>query len=150
MAIYPDFSDVWSVATRAQARLHKKIKLAGEMELFIILLFSAHLLSLTRAEDNQWDDILRPTTNPRPVGVFALDNSVGPLPNFVQLNLHLKYDLTLLAQFGGRKAEAEAYVERVVLLATPFLRHPNLVVKIHIKVCTTSIILIGKGHNSKE
>ena len=111
------------------------------MEYFFVLFFFARLVTLTWADpdfdDLEWDDFLRPTPDQNPLGAPALDNSVGPLPSFVDLNLHLKYDLSLLAQFGGRKEEAEGYLERVVQLAKLFLLHPTLVVKIHIKVITS-------------
>ena len=136
--IHPDFSVLWSVVTSEAATRDQFGR--EKMQRFFILFFFARLVTLTWAEPDsddldEWDDFLRPTPDQNPLlGAPALDNSLGPLPSFVDLNLHLKYDLSLLAQFGGSKEEAEGYLERVVQLARLFLLHPKLVVKIHIKV----------------
>ena len=110
------------------------------MELLIILFFATSLFRLTEAkhvkdyddedEYDEEDDLFELPPDPNPVAGFHL----GPLPNFIELNLHVKYDLTLLEYFGGSKGETEFYVRSVIKLAEPHLRHPQLDIKIHIKV----------------
>ena len=119
------------------------------MELLLILFFATSLFRLTEAkhvkdydkeeEYDEEDDLFELPPDPNPVAGFH----VGPLPNFIELNLHVKYDLTLLEYFGGSKGETEFYVRSVIKLAEPNLRHPQLDIKIHIKVVVIlSIILI--------
>ena len=125
------------------------------MELLFILLFAANLFELTKAkhinhfEDEEYsqeyneeydtdynkeyeeeDDLFELPPDPSPVSGFA----DGPLPKFIELDLHVKYDLSLLEWFGGSKEAAEFYVRTVIQLAEPSLRRPKLDIKIYIKV----------------
>ena len=45
------------------------------------------------------DDLFELPPDPNPVSGFA----EGPLPKFIELNLQVKYDLSLLKWFGGSK-----------------------------------------------
>ena len=64
------------------------------MELLLILIFANSLSQLTievkhveTEEYEEEDDIFELTTDPSPVSGFA----VGPLPKFIELDLHVKY-----------------------------------------------------------
>ena len=37
--------------------------------------------------------------------------AVGPLPEFIELTLEVKYDITLLEWFGGSKEAVENYLQ---------------------------------------
>ena len=110
------------------------------MELLFILLFATNLLELTEAkqvnnfeakeEYEEEDDLFELPPDPSPVSGFA----DGPLPKFIELDLHVKYDLSLLEWFGGSKAATENYVQSIILLAKFHLQYTNLDIKIHIKV----------------
>ena len=111
------------------------------MELLFILLFATNLLELTEAkqvnnfeeakeEYEEEDDLFELPPDPNPVSGFA----EGPLPKFIELNLQVKYDLTLLEWFGGSKEATENYVQSVIHLAKLHLKHSNLDIKIHTKV----------------
>ena len=82
------------------------------------------------SSDSDDDDIFVPPPETNPVVGF----SEGPLPKFVELNLNLRYDPTLLKQFHGSKDNAEAFIKRVVQLARPHLQQHQLKVKVRIKV----------------
>ena len=84
------------------------------MELRLILLFAVNLFHLTEGkhvkdyeEEEDDDDIFELPPDPNPVAGFAQ----GPLPEFIELNLHVKYDVTLLEWFGGSKEAAENYLQ---------------------------------------
>ena len=113
------------------------------MELLFILLFATNLLELAEAkqvnnfeeakeeyEYEEEDDLFELPPDPSPVSGFA----DGPLPEFIELDLHVKYDLSLLEWFGGSKAATENYVQGIILLAKFHLQYTNLDIKIHIKV----------------
>ena len=107
------------------------------MELLIVLIFASSLFELTAEakhveaeEDEEEDDLFELPPDPNPVSGFA----VGPLPKFIELNLQVKYDLTLLEWFGGSKEETENYVTSVLHLAEFHLQYTNLDIEIHIKV----------------
>ena len=107
------------------------------MELLIVLIFASSLFELTAEakhveaeEDEEEDDLFELPPDPNPVSGFA----EGPLPKFIELNLQVKYDLTLLEWFGGSKEETENYVKSVLHLAEFHLQYTNLDIKIHIKV----------------
>ena len=80
--------------------------------------------------DSDDGDIFVPPPETNPVVGF----SEGPLPNFVELNLNLRYDPTLLKQFHGSKDNAEGFIKTVVELARPHLQQHQLKVKVRIKV----------------
>ena len=107
------------------------------MELLLVLIFASSLFQLTAEakhveaeEDEEEDDLFELPPDPNPVSGFA----EGPLPKFIELNLQVKYDLTLLEWFGGSKEETENYVKSVLHLAEFHLQYTNLDIKIHIKV----------------
>ena len=81
------------------------------MELLLVLFFATNLFHLTEGkhvkdyEDD--DDIFELPPDPNPVAGFAQ----GPLPKFIELNLHVKYDVTLLQFFGGSKEAADNYLQ---------------------------------------
>ena len=126
------------------------------MELLLILFFATNLFHLTKGkhvkdyeEEEDDDDIFELPPDPNPVAGFAQ----GPLPEFIELNLHVKYDVTLLEWFGGSKEAAENYLQArnylrelflriifenylqaVIKLARPYLEKTNLDIKIHTKV----------------
>ena len=107
------------------------------MELLIVLIFASSLFELTAEakhveaeEDEEEDDLFELPPDPNPVSGFA----EGPLPKFIELNLQVKYDLTLLEWFGGSKEETENYVKSVLHLAEFHLQYTNLDIAIHIKV----------------
>ena len=122
------------------------------MELLLILFFATSLFRLTEAkhvkdyddeeEYDEEDDLFELPPDPNPVAGFH----VGPLPKFIELNLQVKYDLTLLEWFGGSNEAAEFYVRTVIQLAEPSLRHPKLDIKIYIKVV---VILFITGFISR-
>ena len=92
------------------------------------------------SSDSDDDDIFVPPPETNPVVGF----SEGPLPKFVELNLNLRYDPTLLKQFHGSKDNAEGFIKTVVELARPHLQQHQLKVKVRIKVtfCYTAYIII--------
>ena len=107
------------------------------MELLLVLIFASSLFQLTAEakhveaeEDEEEDDLFELPPDPNPVSGYA----DGPLPKFIELNLQVKYDLTLLEWFGGSKEETENYVKSVLHLAEFHLQYTNLDIKIHIKV----------------
>ena len=116
------------------------------MELLLILFFATSLFRLTEAkhvkdyddeeEYDEEDDLFELPPDPNPVAGFH----VGPLPKFIELNLQVKYDLTLLEWFGGSKEAAENYVQSVIHLAKLHLKHSNLDIKIHTKVVINLLI----------
>ena len=112
------------------------VEALSQMELLFILFFATNLFRLAEAANhvNEYDeeagDLFELPPDINPVAGFH----DGPLPEFIELNLHVKYDLTLLEYFGGSKGETEFYVRSVIKLAEPNLRHPQLDIKIHIKV----------------
>ena len=84
------------------------------MELRLILFFATNLFHLTEGKhvkdyegEEDDDDIFELPPDPNPVAGFAQ----GPLPEFIELNLHVKYDVTLLEWFGGSKEAAENYLQ---------------------------------------
>ena len=107
-----------------------------KMELLLILIIGTSLFQLTEAkhveaeENEEEDDIFELPPDPSPVSGFA----VGPLPKFIELNLQVKYDLTLLEWFGGSKEATENFVKSVLHLAEFHLQYTNLDIEIHIKV----------------
>ena len=116
------------------------------MELLLILFFATSLFHLTEAkhvkdydeeeEYDEEDDLFELPPEPNPVSGFA----EGPLPKFIELNLQVKYDLTLLEWFGGSKEATENYVQSVIHLAKLHLKHSNLDIKIHTKVVINLLI----------
>ena len=113
----------------------------SQMELLFILFFATNLFRLAEANrvneyDEEAGDLFELPPDINPVAGFH----DGPLPKFIELNLHVKYDLTLLEWFGGSKEAAEFYVRTVIQLAEPSLRHPKLDIKIYIKVFVISFI----------
>ena len=105
------------------------------MELLFVLCFATNIFYLAEANqvndyDGEAGDLFELPPDINPVAGFH----DGPLPEFIELNLHVKYDLTLLEWFGGSKEAAEFYVRTVIQLAEPSLRHPKLDIKIYIKV----------------
>ena len=139
------------------------------MELLFILLFAANLFELTEAkhinhfEDEEYsqeyneeydtdynkeyeeeDDLFELPPDPNPVSGFA----EGPLPKFIELNLQVKYDLTLLEWFGGSKEATENYVQSVIHLAKLHLKHSNLDIKIHTKVVLILLLITSICCNS--
>ena len=109
------------------------------MELLFILLFATRLFQLTRAKhvEAEEDDLFELPPDPSPVSGFA----PGPLPKFIELNLQVKYDLTLLEWFGGSREASENFVRSVLHLAKFHLQHTNLDIKIHIKVALFLLII---------
>ena len=83
------------------------------MELLLILFFASNFFHLTKSkhvkdyDEEDDDDIFELPPDPNPVAGFAQ----GPLPEFIELNLHVKYDVTLLEWFGGSKEAAENYLQ---------------------------------------
>ena len=82
------------------------------MELLLILFFATNLSHLTEGKhvkeyEEEEDDIFELPPDPNPVAGFA----EGPLPQFIELNLHVKYDVTLLHWFGGSREAAENYLQ---------------------------------------
>ena len=127
------------------------------MELLFILLFATNLLELAEAKqvnnleeaeeeyEEEEDDLFELPPDPIPVSGFA----DGPLPEFIELDLHVKYDLSLLEWFGGSKAATENYVQSIIHLAKFHLQYTNLDIKIHIKVLvitSNSVILVLTTH----
>ena len=107
------------------------------MELLLVLIFASSLFQLTAEaklveaqETEEEDDLFELPPDPNPVSGYA----DGPLPKFIELNLQVKYDLTLLEWFGGSKEETENYVTSVLHLAEFHLQYTNLDIEIHIKV----------------
>ena len=121
-------------------------KTLSPMELLFVFFFATNLFYLAEANqvndyDGEAGDLFELPPDINPVAGFH----DGPLPEFIELNLHVKYDLTLLEWFGGSKEAAEFYVRTVIQLAEPSLRHPKLDIKIYIKVAVILFITENDG-----
>ena len=84
------------------------------MEILLFLFFATNLFHLTKGNENEEednDDIFELPPDPNPVTGFA----EGPLPEFIELNLHVKYDITLLDWFGGSREAAENYLQAKII-----------------------------------
>merc|ERR1719319_1346151 len=80
-------------------------------------------------EDGQ-DDVLEALYDPnRIAGDFD-----GPLPSSIEVEVAVRYDLTLLAYFKGNKTLTKNWLTNVLNLAKPRLAHPSLKVQINLKL----------------
>jgi len=78
------------------------------------------------------NDYLIPPLNPNPVS--PLSESDIYLPKSVSLQTSIIYDNTLLNLFDGSHQKTKDWINKVVGLAEPLLRHPSLDTAIHLKV----------------
>jgi len=92
------------------------------------------LLTTSRVKRQIFKDAVNDYIFPPPETIPVRAVITGPLPRAAVLETSIKYDNSLLNQFGGKHRDTKNWISRVVELAKPRLSHSSLDITISLKV----------------